>query len=89
MKTKIDNESLGQGMGDRLENPRATYEAPRITGRPSILERGSSTTKRSQAVPTRAYQSDLPSLIVVRALPQGLVVSRKTQKTHPCILGVW
>lgn len=73
---EISSESLNQGMRGRLENPRGSYEAPKTTGRPSTLERGSSTTKRSQAVPTRAYQSDLPSLIAARVLLQGLAVYR-------------
>ena len=74
MNTGIVSESLGQGMGGRLENPRGSYEALSTTGRPSTLERGSSTTKRSQAVPTRVYQSDLPSLIAAHTLAQGLAV---------------
>jgi hypothetical protein len=53
------------------ENPRGSYEASGQLVRPSILERGSSTTKTCQAVPTREYQSDLPSLIASRTLPQG------------------
>ena len=68
------SESLAQGMGGRWENPRGSYEAPGTMGRPSILERGSSATKTSQAVPTRAYQSDLPSLIAIHALTQGFAV---------------
>ena len=79
------SESLDQGMGGRLENPRDCYEAPGITGRPSMLERGSSATKRSQAATTRAYQSDLPSLIATRALLQGLaVLYRLRMKYQKC-----
>ena len=64
------NESLDQGMRNQGENSRFFYEASRLSERPSILERDSSTTKSCQAVPTREYQSDLPSLIASRALFQ-------------------
>jgi hypothetical protein len=37
----------------------------------AILDRGSSTTKTCQAVPTREYQSDLPSLHAPRVLSKG------------------
>jgi hypothetical protein len=74
MNIGIVSESLGQGMGSRLENPRSPYEALSAMERPSTLERGSSTTKRSQAVSTRVYQSDLPSVIAAHTLTQGLAV---------------
>jgi len=74
MNKETYSESLAQGMEGRWENPRGSYEVPGTLGRPSILERGSSTTKISQAVPTRVYQSDLPSLIAVHALTQGFAV---------------
>ena len=66
------NEFLAQGMRDPLENPRCSYEAFHWLERPSTLDRGSSTTKTSQAVPTRAYQIDQPSFIASRALIQEL-----------------
>jgi hypothetical protein len=72
MKRGPDRQSLGQGTGGRWENPRRFYEALSSLRRPSILERGSSTTKRGQAVSTRVYQSDPPSLIAARALTQEL-----------------
>ena len=77
MQSGPDRQSLGQGTGGRWENPRPFYEALKTLRRPSILERGSSTTKRGQAVPTRVYQSDPPSLIAARALAQGLIECRK------------
>lgn len=52
------------------ENPRCFYEAFGQPKRPSNLERGSSMTKTCQAVPTREYQSDLPSYCISRILPQ-------------------
>jgi len=73
MKMK-NNKPLGQSMSSRQENPRLIYEASGQPERPSTLERGSSTTKTCQAVPTRVYQSDQPSLIAartLRTLPQG------------------
>jgi len=72
MKRGPNSQSLGQGTGGRWENPRPFYEALKTFRRPSILERGSSTTKRGQAVSTRVYQSDPPSMITARALAQGL-----------------
>ena len=76
MNTRIKQRVSGSGHEGQLENPRGSYEASGTLGRPSTLERGSSTTKRSQAVPTRASQIDLLSLIATRALPQGLAAWR-------------
>ena len=71
VKQQDNIESLRQSMRGQGENPRVRYEAFRRSARPSTKERGSSTTKTCQAVPTREYQSDLPSLIATRTLPQG------------------
>ncbi len=64
--------------GAHAENPRPAYEASRLLERPSMLERGSSTTKICQAVPTREYQIDQPSLNAPLDLTQGL-----TEKARP------
>lgn len=58
--------------GARWENPRGSYEASGRPERSSTLERGSSTTKICQAVPTREYHSDQPSLNAAPALSQRL-----------------
>ena len=66
--------------GAHAENPRPGYEASRVSERPSIQERGSSTTKICQAVPTREYQNDQPSLYASFDLTQKL-----TEKAMPMI----
>ena len=63
---------LSQSSRRRWENPRGSYEAPVALGRPSRLDRGSSTTKICQAVSTRESQTDSPSFIAVAALSQRL-----------------
>jgi hypothetical protein len=71
LKQSINIEPFGQGTRSPQENPRYSYEASGQPERPSILDRGSSTTKTCQAVPTREYQSDLPSLHAPRVLSKG------------------
>ena len=71
LKQPINIEPFGQGARSPQENPRYSYEASGQPERSSILDRGSSTTKTCQAVPTREYQSDLPSLHAPRVLSKG------------------
>ena len=72
-KSNVFDEPFRQDSSSRWENPQGYYEAPGQPGRPSRLDRGSSTTKICQAVPTRVSQTDSPSSIAATVLSRRLV----------------
>jgi len=80
------HEPLRQNSRSRWENPRDCYEAPEVLGRPSRLDRGSSTTKICQAVLTRESQTDSPSFIAVAVLFQRLARSPPETDQHEKIV---